>query len=1031
MKKILASLLLFTTLTAHAGSPFIFKGSVAKNLASGGIEVSNSSTKQILDLNVDPRVGPGVAATAGSIGMGVGQIFYKYGAGNTDWYIISGTEGTPNTFAGYSTAGQLGPIPGWTTSDVLGAKNSLSFQNMVAASDPGAVSVKSHTFEIDLDAQAQSTGTSYQNMVLDAHYDRPNSGGNLTGSWNNLTVQSNHEGSGDISFLYGINNNISKAGSGNILNAYGINSFIQGNTSSSSTAINTGVNGNSANITGIQLDLNGDSSSNAIGINAVNSGDHAVDLSMINANIGGVVTGNIQGSSVNVQTGAALAGVNAYNANVNGAGGSVNLFNGSFGDDVGGNATVLNSFDNFETTGSFNGITISKNGLVGNNSFGASINFGASADVTGNTTGFNYTDDGDSTGNKQGLNIQINGDATNVQGANINVTGTYSGDVDGLNVSVGSATAVNVVNRKTAMRYSGGALIGSFDHRTQSSFPQLVDGGNTLFGNLVVDAGTPITGTDYISNNLSAQLSAEDDFGTSAFGLGWASVGFVGQLSVLSGATVDKATFSISGGAVPASSTGGTITDLAMYRAVSPINAGGTLTATNMYAFKAENTLGSWSSGYATNAYGIYLDDSGFENYLGGTTRVGGSSYVAPTEALDVTGSARLSSSLKLEDPGAGTDAITIQAPTLAAPYTLTLPVDDGSSGEVLTTNGSGVLSWAAAGIASPLTTKGDLYTYDTDNARLPVGTNNHVLMADSATATGLKYAQIIDANIDAAAAIARSKIAAGTASHVVINDGSGNLSSESSLDETRGGTGQTTYATGDVLYATGADTLGKLTAGTNGNVLTLAAGVPTWAAPGGGGSAWSVFATITGADDSLLGSFSTDTPVENSSYTLANNVGASLSAEISCSSTNASTGTTCSTGDEQLGIAFTPTTTGYAEVCVNFSYYSDNENNAITSRQFKLNKTANNSQTPTTSGTNIKPTYLSGVGGRSASSLYVEVCDVFSVTASTKETFRLVYRGTSGGGSGTNAEIIYGSTSFQGWTGSENGRINFKARPL
>lgn len=46
------------------------------------------------------------------------------------------------------------------------------------------------------------------------------------------------------------------------------------------------------------------------------------------------------------------------------------------------------------------------------------------------------------------------------------------------------------------------------------------------------------------------------------------------------------------------------------------------------------------------------------------------------------------------------------------------------------------------------------------------------------------------------------------------------------------GGTNQTTYATGDILYASGVNTLAKLTAGSNTNVLTLSGGVPTWAAP-------------------------------------------------------------------------------------------------------------------------------------------------------------------------------------------------------
>jgi hypothetical protein len=48
----------------------------------------------------------------------------------------------------------------------------------------------------------------------------------------------------------------------------------------------------------------------------------------------------------------------------------------------------------------------------------------------------------------------------------------------------------------------------------------------------------------------------------------------------------------------------------------------------------------------------------------------------------------------------------------------------------------------------------------------------------------------------------------------------------------TQGGTGLTTYATGDILYASSSNVLSKLPAGSNTQILTLVSGVPAWAAP-------------------------------------------------------------------------------------------------------------------------------------------------------------------------------------------------------
>jgi len=63
------------------------------------------------------------------------------------------------------------------------------------------------------------------------------------------------------------------------------------------------------------------------------------------------------------------------------------------------------------------------------------------------------------------------------------------------------------------------------------------------------------------------------------------------------------------------------------------------------------------------------------------------------------------------------------------------------SSGQVLSYNGTKwVNSAASSGTTSPLTTKGDLYVYSTTNTRLPIGANNQLLIADSTTATGLRW---------------------------------------------------------------------------------------------------------------------------------------------------------------------------------------------------------------------------------------------------------------------------------------------------
>jgi hypothetical protein len=94
-----------------------------------------------------------------------------------------------------------------------------------------------------------------------------------------------------------------------------------------------------------------------------------------------------------------------------------------------------------------------------------------------------------------------------------------------------------------------------------------------------------------------------------------------------------------------------------------------------------------------------------------------------------------------IQNLGAGATTITAGTATVSTAGSLILPQYDAGILYFTATGAAIFYDYIQTGAASPLTTKGDVYTFSTSDARLAVGANDTVLTADSTETTGLKWA--------------------------------------------------------------------------------------------------------------------------------------------------------------------------------------------------------------------------------------------------------------------------------------------------
>jgi hypothetical protein len=160
----------------------------------------------------------------------------------------------------------------------------------------------------------------------------------------------------------------------------------------------------------------------------------------------------------------------------------------------------------------------------------------------------------------------------------------------------------------------------------------------------------------------------------------------------------------------------------------SSVTASSTTTFTNKTINASNNTLSnipmsatSFAAGtgvtLSTNTLNVDAAQTGITSLLATDIKIGEDDqtkidfetadtinfYAANTKQLALTDGALnilAQGDLRLEDSSGG-EYVALQAPSsLSSSYTLTLPADDGSSSQILTTDGSGVLSWASISTA-------------------------------------------------------------------------------------------------------------------------------------------------------------------------------------------------------------------------------------------------------------------------------------------------------------------------------------------